>query len=115
MRLGISLSIIFLCLPFVANAQIVQDDPVYDHLVWADEFDVNGAIDATKWHHQTKLPNGNSWYNGELQHYTNRTDNAIVENGFLKIVAKKETFTDQNTTKQYTSARLNSKFAFTYG
>ena len=27
----------------------------------------------------------------------------------------KETFTDQNVTKDYTSARLNSKFAFTYG
>jgi len=33
----------------------------------------------------------------------------------LKIVAKKETFTDQGVTKEYTSARLNSKFAFTYG
>ena len=31
------------------------------------------------------------------------------------IIAKKETFTDQNITKEYTSARLNAKFAFTYG
>ena len=31
------------------------------------------------------------------------------------MVAKKETFTDQGVTKEYTSARLNSKFAFTYG
>ena len=30
-------------------------------------------------------------------------------------MAKKETFADQGYTKQYTSARLNSKFAFTYG
>jgi beta-glucanase (GH16 family) len=30
-------------------------------------------------------------------------------------VAKKENFTDQGKTKLYTSARLNSKFAFTYG
>jgi beta-glucanase (GH16 family) len=30
-------------------------------------------------------------------------------------VARKETFTDQGVTKQYTSARLNAKFAFTYG
>lgn len=30
-------------------------------------------------------------------------------------MAKKETFTDQGYTKQYTSARLNSKFAFKYG
>ena len=30
-------------------------------------------------------------------------------------MAIKEPFTDQNVTKQYTSARLNSKYAFTYG
>lgn len=115
MHLRISSVIFTLCIPFIALAQPVQNDPVYDHLVWSDEFDANGAIDDTKWHHQTKLPNGNSWYNGEQQHYTNRTANSFVEEGFLNIVAKKEAFTDQNVTKQYTSARLNSKFAFTYG
>lgn len=87
----------------------------FNQLVWSDEFDVDGALDATKWHHQTQLPNGSSWFNGELQHYTNRVDNSYVNGGSLYIVAKKETFTDQGHTKQYTSARLNSKFAFTYG
>ena len=72
-------------------------------------------IDNSKWHHQTLLPNGYSWYNGELQHYTNRLNNSYVSNGTLKIVARKETFNDQGHTKQYTSARLNSKFAFRYG
>jgi beta-glucanase (GH16 family) len=38
-----------------------------------------------------------------------------VSDGKLKIVAKKESYTDQGVTKQYTSARLNSKFAFKYG
>ena len=51
----------------------------------------------------------------EIQHYTNRTDNSYVSNGTLKIVAKKETYTNQGHTKQYTSARLNSKYAFRYG
>ena len=63
----------------------------------------------------SQLPAGGSWYNGEVQHYTNRIDNSFVDNGFLNIVAKKETFNDQGYTKEYTSARLNSKFAFTYG
>lgn len=91
-------------------------DPVYDVLVWSDEFDGDGAIDNDKWHHQTILPlNGNSWFNGEVQHYTNRTENAYVSDGELHIVAKNETYTDQGVTKDYTSARLNSKFAFTYG
>lgn len=93
----------------------IPADPVYDQLVWYDEFDGEGAINPDKWFHQTQLPPGGSWYNGEIQHYTDRTDNSNVENGVLNITAKKETFTDQGYTKQYTSARLNSKFAFTYG
>lgn len=87
----------------------------FNQLVWADEFNIDGSIDSNKWFHQTKIPAGGSWYNGEIQHYTNRDDNAIVENGFLKIIAKKETFSDQGFTKDYTSARLNSKYAFKYG
>lgn len=89
--------------------------PVFDNLVWSDEFDINGAVNSGKWHHQTLLPEGDSWFNGEIQHYTNRQVNSNVNNGFLNIVAKKEAFTSEGITKQYTSARLNSKFAFTYG
>ena len=88
---------------------------VYNTLVWSDEFETDGSIDTDKWFHQTQLPTGNSWYNGEIQHYTNRTVNTFVEGGILKLVAKRETFTDQGVTKSFTSARLNSKFAFTYG
>ncbi|MFD1062001.1 family 16 glycosylhydrolase [Winogradskyella litorisediminis] len=101
-----------------ATAPPNQDDIDFEYteLVWSDEFDgPNGAIDASKWHHQTELPAGGNWYNGELQHYTNRIDNSKIENGFLIITAKKENFTNQGYTKEYTSARLNSKFAFTYG
>lgn len=91
-------------------------DEVYDVLVWADEFNgPNGPIDSNKWFHQTQIPAGGSWFNGEEQHYTNRIDNSKIEDGHLVISAKKETFSDQGFTKQYTSARLNSKFAFTYG
>lgn len=88
---------------------------VFDQLVWSDEFDINGAVDATKWFHQTQLPAGGSWHNGEVQHYTNRIDNSVVNNGFLNIIAKKETYQNQGVTKSYTSARLNSKFAFKNG
>lgn len=92
-------------------------DVVYDILVWSDEFDTPGTnpINSTNWFHQTQIPFGDSWFNGEVQHYTNRIENSFEENGNLNIVAIKEPFTDQGTTKQYTSARLNSKFAFTYG
>ena len=99
----------------VMQLQTDNDDPVYDYLVWSDEFEGSGAINTSKWFHQTQLPNGGSWFNGEVQHYTDRTENSNLEGGFLNVVAKKETFTDQGVTKEYTSARLNSKFAFTYG
>lgn len=87
----------------------------YTQLVWSDEFNGNGAIDTSKWFHQTQLPAGGSWFNGEIQHYTNRTANSFVANGNLHIVAKRENFTAQGHTKTHTSARLNSKFAFTNG
>lgn len=90
-------------------------DTGFDVLVWSDEFDGDGAIDSEKWHHQTQIPSGGSWYNGEIQHYTDKEDNSYVSDGLLHIVGKKESFTDQGVTKQYTSARLNSKFAFRYG
>ncbi|MGC6432058.1 MAG: glycoside hydrolase family 16 protein [Jejuia sp.] len=84
-------------------------------LVWSDEFDGTGNIDSTRWFHQTKLPAQGSWYNNEVQHYTNRAENTFLKDGYLHIVAKKEDFKDQGVAKGYTSARLNSKFAFTYG
>jgi len=94
-------------------------DVLYNDLVWSDEFDSssgNNPLDAVKWHHQTIGPNGGQWFNGEAQHYTDRLDNSYIENGFLNIVAKKELNYQQNgVILDYTSARLNSKFAFTYG
>ncbi|WP_394667025.1 family 16 glycosylhydrolase [uncultured Chryseobacterium sp.] len=94
---------------------LAQVDVVYNDLVWSDEFSTNGAVDNTKWFHQTQLPTTGGWYNNEQQHYTNLITNSFANNGELNIVAKKEVFTDQGFTKNYTSARLNSKFAFKYG
>ena len=97
------------------NFSFAQVDVIYSDLVWSDEFNTNGAVNASKWHHQTQIPAGGSWYNGEVQHYTNQPTNSFVNSGFLNIVAKQEVYTSQGYTKQYTSARLNSKFAFKYG
>ena len=92
-------------------------------LVWSDEFDIDGAIDTTKWTAEVVPPDDQkNWWNGEKQHYTDRTDNAYVSDGTLKIVAKKEEYTfinsrNESITKNYTSARINTqnKFQFTYG
>jgi len=90
-------------------------DVIYTDLVWADEFDEDGAVNSTNWFHQTIIPNGVSWFNGELQHYTDRIENSFVDDGHLHIKAIREPFVDQGVFRQFTSARLNSKFAFTHG
>jgi len=84
-------------------------------LVWGDEFSYDGNLDNSKWHHQVIPPNNGSWWNDELQHYTNNSKNSFVSDGTMKIVAIKENHTVNNSTKNYTSARLNSKFGFKYG
>ena len=99
----------------IGQFSYAQIDVVYNNLVWSDEFNTNGAIDANKWFQQTQIPAGGSWFNGEVQHYTDQLSNSFINNDNLNIVAIKEPYTNQGITKQYTSARLNSKFAFTYG
>ena len=76
-------------------------------LIWSDEFDgPNGApIDQTKWGFET---GGTGWNQNELQNYTDRTDNAQIQDGNLQIVARNESFQGN----QYTSARLISKGKF---
>jgi beta-glucanase (GH16 family) len=106
---------ILLILLFITQFCFSQVDVVYSDLVWSDEFNTNGAVNSSNWFHQTQLPAGGSWFNNEVQHYTDQLSNSFVDGGLLNIVAKKEPYTDQGITKQYTSARLNSKFAFKYG
>ncbi|RED48992.1 glycoside hydrolase family 16 protein [Seonamhaeicola aphaedonensis] len=84
-------------------------------LIWSDEFDGNGMPNASKWTFDIGdgCPNLCGWGNSELQHYTDRSENVKVEDGVLKISARKESYQGA----QYTSARLitKGKFEFTYG
>ena len=92
---------------------VFVDDQI--QLVWSDEFSVNGTPDTTKWNYDigNGCPNLCGWGNGEKQYYTNRSDNVIVEDGILKITAKKETYQGF----EYTSAKMltKGKYQFTYG
>ncbi len=87
-------------------------------LVWQDEFDQE-SIDLSKWGFEVNCFGGG---NDEQQCYTDREQNAFIEQGVLKIVAHKEDFTGPaaqdddpaynpaNTrTLPYTSARLRTK------
>ena len=99
---------------FIDNSEQVTVYPGYS-LVFNDEFNYEGLPLEEKWHMQYKPIFGSTWANGELQHYTQRIENAQVSNGTLKIIAKRESYTYNNNTLNFTSARLNSKYDFTYG
>ena len=73
------------------------------NLVWSDEF--NGtSLDTSVWSYE--IGNGDwGWGNGEIEYYTNRTDNVRVADGSLQIIAKKENYGGQ----KYTSGRIISK------
>lgn len=90
----------------------IPEDPEYNNLVFEDDFKVNGAPDESKWGYDIGTGN-NGWGNAEAQFYTDRSDNVVIENDNLKIIAKKENFSGAS----YTSARLKTqdKFDFRYG
>lgn len=79
-------------------------------LVWSDEFNGTGLPDPAKWSYDT---GGNGWGNNELEYYTQRLQNARVENGNLVIETRKEDYQGSH----YTSARLltRGKASWTYG
>lgn len=93
-----------------ASARTTVTVSVSRSLIWSDEFDSPGAPDPAKWGYDI---GAGGWGNNELQYYTNRLDNAVVSNGNLKIIAKREAFSGS----PFTSARLLSrgKFSFQYG
>jgi beta-glucanase (GH16 family) len=87
---------------------VIPQKPAWQ-LVWSDEFNApdNSPVDSSKWVMETG--NNNGWGNKELEYYTNRTDNARIENGMLAIIANKESYSGYN----YTSARLKTQGKFT--
>lgn len=76
-------------------------------LVLSEEFEIDGAPNPTLWNYNIGTGN-NGWGNNELQYYTDRPENIVVENGMLKITAIKENFMGSS----YTSARITTKGKF---
>ena len=94
------------------SSQPAATPPASYILSWSDEFSAaNGSSpDASKWIMET---GGNGWGNNELESYTNRTQNAHVQDGNLIITAIQEIYTGSDgITRQYTSARLKSMGLF---
>lgn len=88
-----------------ANADISKDWT----LTWSDEFEGEN-INTSNWTYDI---DGHGWGNNELQYYTDRYENARIENGNLLIEARKESYNGS----EYTSARLKTEGLqnFTYG
>ena len=78
-------------------------------LLWSDEFD-GKEIDLKNWTYDL---GAGGWGNGEAQYYTNRPENARIEDGMLVIEALQEKYEDS----YYTSARLKTQGlqTFQYG
>ena len=77
-----------------------------------DEFDVAGAPNSDVWGFDVGRGT-NGWGNNEMQYYTDRPENVVVEDGMLKITAVSESYQGA----AYTSARLKTqgKFEQKYG
>lgn len=95
---------------FVSTKPSRGPNYTYNNLVWEDDFNSDGAPDASKWTYDT---GAGGWGNGEEQFYTDRADNVNVANGNLIITAKKEAYSGSN----YTSARIKTQglYNFKYG
>lgn len=98
---------------------VVGPAPAGYQLVWADEFDLPGLPDATRWGYDTDR-NRLGWWNNERQYYAAaRFQNSVVEGGRLRITARREslsTLADWGG-QAYSSARLvtRGKASWTYG
>ncbi len=84
-------------------------------LVWEENFD-GTSINPEHWSFETGDGCNRGicgWGNAELQYYTDRSENARIEDGNLVIEARREGF----QTRQFTSARIKTegKVQFKYG
>jgi len=97
--------------PELVAARAARHKKIYGNkkLVFADEFNLNGAPDNTKWKYDT---GSHGWGNHELQNYTNAdSNNVYVSHGLLHIVAQK----DADQPKGYSSVRMVQKKGFLFG
>lgn len=79
-------------------------------LVWSDEFDYQGKPAEDKWDYS--LGNLNGWGNGEIQKYTDKSENVNVHDGVCTITALRAP-----KSNNWTSARIKTehKASWTYG
>ena len=80
------------------------------NMVWSDEFS-GKTLNPANWIYE--IGNNGGWGNGELEYYTNSTNNIFLSSGCLVIEARNEVYAASN----YTSARIKTDGlqSFQYG
>jgi beta-glucanase (GH16 family) len=83
--------------------------------IWSEEFNYDGPPDPTIWSYDL----GSNRSNQELETYTSHPDNVIVENGTLRIMARRHpttvsqtnnnTNTNNSNKTSFTSARIHTR------
>ncbi len=104
---------VYTVLLFVALCPLNLFSQCYN-LVWSDEFD-GPDLDLNNWNYNIGdgCPDLCGWGNGELQYYTNSTDNVYIDNGVLVLEAIKENV----GSSEFSSGKVDTKgkHEFTYG
>lgn len=94
-----------------------EPEETYTDIVWQDEFDQDGSLDSELWSYDigtgVEIFGQPGWGNNELQYYTERPENIMVEDGMLHITARSESYNGSD----FTSAKIltRDKFETTYG
>ncbi len=89
-------------IPVIAAPPPIPIEPPDGYeLIWNDEFD-GDTIDPANWTYDI---GGWGWGNGESQYYTDRADNAWLQDGLLVIEGRQERFEES----YYTSTRLKTQ------
>lgn len=103
--------LILITISYGCSSDEIQTVTTLENLVMSDEFD-GTTLNSSMWMYDIGTGN-NGWGNQELQYYTDRSENVKLENGMLKITAKKENFNGSG----YTSGKILTKGLFqkTYG
>jgi beta-glucanase (GH16 family) len=103
---------------FITNCDPDETQVVgqFNNVVMFDDFNGESILNDLFWDYE--IGNGAAqgipgWGNNELQYYTNRPENVLVEDGMLKITALQEDFEGSS----YTSGRIltRGKMEQTYG
>ncbi|UKM65545.1 glycoside hydrolase family 16 protein [Flavobacteriaceae bacterium GSB9] len=101
----LSVALVFLIAS--CNPDETQTVTHFKNMVLAEEFNYKGAPNPAIWNYDIGQGE-NGWGNNELQYYTDRAENVLVEGGVLKIVVHKEDYEGAS----YTSGRILTKGLF---